>query len=143
MSGSREPGRLVLKDQLRRHPVLGLLFRVRFRSRDRSLFFFLLIRHPPSPPLFPYPPLSRSQERPPVLQVADLVHRRDAWVLELGGNPGLVGEPAGGCRAGGVPVPENLDRHVPVEGEVARSEEHTSELQSQSNLGCRLLLVKK
>src|SRR2546430_11505077 len=107
------------------------------------LFFFLLIRHPPSPPLFPYPPLSRSQERPPVLQVADLVHRRDAWVLELGGNPGLVGEPAGGCRAGGVPVPENLDRHVPVEGEVARSEEHTSELQSQSNLGCRLLLVKK
>src|SRR5688572_32201287 len=28
-------------------------------------------------------------------------------------------------------------------GEVARSEEHTSELQSQSNLVCRLLLEKK
>src|SRR2546427_7166992 len=31
------------------------------------------------------------------------------------------------------------DQHV----EVARSEEHTSELQSQSNLVCRLLLEKK
>src|SRR5688572_32053003 len=32
--------------------------------------------------------------------------------------------------------PEALERHV-------RSEEHTSELQSQSNLVCRLLLEKK
>src|SRR2546427_5669598 len=31
----------------------------------------------------------------------------------------------------------------PVEEETARSEEHTSELQSQSNLVCRLLLEKK
>src|SRR2546430_7532501 len=31
----------------------------------------------------------------------------------------------------------------PVEDEAARSEEHTSELQSQSNLVCRLLLEKK
>src|SRR2546427_8979337 len=30
-----------------------------------------------------------------------------------------------------------------LEGGVARSEEHTSELQSQSNLVCRLLLEKK
>src|SRR2546430_3074209 len=30
-----------------------------------------------------------------------------------------------------------------VSGEVARSEEHTSELQSQSNLVCRLLLEKQ
>src|SRR2546430_13704381 len=32
---------------------------------------------------------------------------------------------------------------TPVEQEVNRSEEHTSELQSQSNLVCRLLLEKK
>src|SRR5438270_11249691 len=31
----------------------------------------------------------------------------------------------------------------PAEGEIVRSEEHTSELQSQSNLVCRLLLEKK
>src|SRR2546430_6711429 len=33
--------------------------------------------------------------------------------------------------------------HVPSTFDVARSEEHTSELQSQSNLVCRLLLEKK
>src|SRR2546427_4647432 len=32
---------------------------------------------------------------------------------------------------------------LPREGEELRSEEHTSELQSQSNLVCRLLLEKK
>src|SRR2546430_9177850 len=32
---------------------------------------------------------------------------------------------------------------IPVSGGVPRSEEHTSELQSQSNLVCRLLLEKK
>src|SRR2546427_7122518 len=34
-------------------------------------------------------------------------------------------------------------RRVASSGNVARSEEHTSELQSQSNLVCRLLLEKK
>src|SRR2546430_8628045 len=38
-------------------------------------------------------------------------------------------------------APEALTR--PVETPAARSEEHTSELQSQSNLVCRLLLEKK
>src|SRR5205085_11732533 len=32
---------------------------------------------------------------------------------------------------------------LPFRGETTRSEEHTSELQSQSNLVCRLLLEKK
>src|SRR2546430_12580767 len=37
-----------------------------------------------------------------------------------------------------------LERHAPgVQADVERSEEHTSELQSQSNLVCRLLLEKK
>src|SRR2546430_7379251 len=45
------------------------------------------------------------------------------------------------------PGPElHLRRYAPVRqrrGAVERSEEHTSELQSQSNLVCRLLLEKK
>src|SRR2546430_11459329 len=41
-------------------------------------------------------------------------------------------------------VPELLRRQHPIlELELQRSEEHTSELQSQSNLVCRLLLEKK
>src|SRR2546427_9600683 len=43
--------------------------------------------------------------------------------------------------------PGNADREAPLFREnpaiAARSEEHTSELQSQSNLVCRLLLEKK
>src|SRR3989475_4468680 len=35
------------------------------------------------------------------------------------------------------------DRPSPTRQEIKRSEEHTSELQSQSNLVCRLLLEKK
>src|SRR2546430_5020367 len=40
-----------------------------------------------------------------------------------------------GCGGGG--------RHLPYPARGRRSEEHTSELQSQSNLVCRLLLEKK
>src|SRR5688572_30912243 len=50
------------------------------------------------------------------------------------GDPG----PHDAREAGGV---EALQHRVLLE--VARSEEHTSELQSQSNLVCRLLLEKK
>src|SRR5688572_31573192 len=42
----------------------------------------------------------------------------------------------------GAPVPMKRIRHVEVR-RAFRSEEHTSELQSQSNLVCRLLLEKK
>src|SRR2546427_8109601 len=45
---------------------------------------------------------------------------------------------AGGSRI----APEQSD-HVSAQFESSRSEEHTSELQSQSNLVCRLLLEKK
>src|SRR2546430_15791912 len=48
--------------------------------------------------------------------------------------------PAGDRRAGArLHAPRDRDLHPPVR----RSEEHTSELQSQSNLVCRLLLEKK
>src|SRR2546430_5611364 len=41
-----------------------------------------------------------------------------------------------------VPTNDTLERMIKA-GMVIRSEEHTSELQSQSNLVCRLLLEKK
>src|SRR2546427_9141574 len=84
------------------------------------LFFFLMIRRPPRSTLFPYTTLFRS--------------------LLPEGNPcGRGGDDCSGSRYHqDEPVPE-----LPFQGRVGRSEEHTSELQSQSNLVCRLLLEKK
>src|SRR2546430_4115217 len=78
-----------------------------------------MIRRPPRSTLFPYTTLFRSRE---------LTRRlRGGRARIRAGRP----VPAGAyARAGGA-------------GARARSEEHTSELQSQSNLVCRLLLEKK
>src|SRR2546430_12624122 len=76
-----------------------------------------MIRRPPRSTLFPYTTLFRSHER----------HgRRRARVEPPHGR--LLGE------VHGVAAEREAER---------RSEEHTSELQSQSNLVCRLLLEKK
>src|SRR2546427_9069617 len=83
-------------------------------------FFFLMIRRPPRSTLFPYTTLFRS------------LH--------------LIAKSADGGMRDGLSI---LDQVVsfgegPVTAvRVRRSEEHTSELQSQSNLVCRLLLEKK
>src|SRR3989475_8061706 len=87
-----------------------------------------MIRRPPRSTLFPYTTLFRSQARTP---------RRAA--LELA-------ERAGGPS--GVHARRRRHPQGPHPAEVSppdlqRSEEHTSELQSQSNLVCRLLLEKK
>src|SRR2546428_5392788 len=74
-----------------------------------------MIRRPPRSTLFPYTTLFRSPD-------ADLV----------GG-----GELADGARGRLLPLGEH---GAP---DPARSEEHTSELQSRSDLVCRLLLEKK
>src|SRR2546430_6021017 len=79
-----------------------------------------MIRRPPRSTLFPYTTLFRSQADGP---------GGDASAAAQGRARGDGGDPPA-VHAGGVP------RH-------ARSEEHTSELQSQSNLVCRLLLEKK
>src|SRR2546427_6945200 len=61
-------------------------------------------------------------------------------------------QPDGACHAAGHQVDETDHEHAEdrpggglrdLVGDVRRSEEHTSELQSQSNLVCRLLLEKK
>src|SRR5256886_9347396 len=82
-------------------------------------FFFLMIRRPPRSTLFPYTTLFRS-----------LVHRDDVHALaaervEIGRERRHQRLALAGAHLGD------------------RSEEHTSELQSQSNLVCRLLLEKK
>src|SRR5438270_8959083 len=85
-----------------------------------SSFFFLLIPRPPRSTLFPYTTLFRSDAvRAYPLQP----QRRPAE--EEGRAHRLVHDPAF------------------VRASERRSEEHTSELQSQSNLVCRLLLEKK
>src|SRR2546430_11361987 len=84
-----------------------------------------MIRRPPRSTLFPYTTLFRSRvgETPAGRVVADDV------VLEV--HPAARRGDRGEHRVQGA-------RAVGV-----RSEEHTSELQSQSNLVCRLLLEKK
>src|SRR2546430_5760784 len=97
------------------------------------VFFFLMIRRPPRSTLFPYTTLFRShlegRPLPPVCAVPGAALKRGAFVTltERGALRGCIGHIA-------------ADREL---GAVVRSEEHTSELQSQSNLVCRLLLEKK
>src|SRR2546430_13746147 len=88
-----------------------------------------MIRRPPRSTLFPYTTLFRSME--PALaglgyELVDVQASGGGRLLRL-----FIDKPGGvgieDCAA--------VSRH--------RSEEHTSELQSQSNLVCRLLLEKK
>src|SRR5262249_62161750 len=95
------------------------------------LSFFLLIPRPPRSTLFPYTTLFRSRRRLPARgPLRD--HRERAGAHEGAARPRLDR-----CRRGAL-VPARHLRH-----RSRRSEEHTSELQSLTNLVCRLLLEKK
>src|SRR5258707_6117994 len=93
------------------------------------LFFFLMIRRPPRSTLFPYTTLFRS------------IMYRDSSTLPRETRQGILS------------MIKNLDKHflklfeegqrAGVFRQKARSEEHTSELQSRQYLVCRLLLEKK
>src|SRR2546430_15336254 len=85
-----------------------------YESRSFMFFFFLMIRRPPRSTLFPYTTLFRSPRGERP--------RRDA--------------------SGRAPDDRHGQRRA-LGRRRLRSEEHTSELQSQSNLVCRLLLEKK
>src|SRR2546430_13268586 len=86
-----------------------------------------MIRRPPRSTLFPYTTLFRSRRSDHSVRARDL-----SWTVGAGGaarsglQPARLGAPDLGLLHGS-----------------GRSEEHTSELQSQSNLVCRLLLEKK
>src|SRR2546426_6255849 len=84
-----------------------------------------MIRRPPRSTLFPYTTLFRS--------LAEAARLTFGPVVALAG---IDQRNAAACLAAGA-------RGVAVMGEVMRSEEHTSELQSPCNLVCRLLLEKK
>src|SRR2546430_7884008 len=92
-----------------------------------------MIRRPPRSTLFPYTTLFRSLARGPGARRGrgggPAPDRRHAAAR----SDGSEGPPDRGGAEGG---PEGARR-------ARRSEEHTSELQSQSNLVCRLLLEKK
>src|SRR2546427_7762671 len=86
-----------------------------------------MIRRPPRSTLFPYTTLFRSKA------IAGV----DLPCVGFGMGDVVLGELLKD-RAKQPGAPAQLDAFL-----VARSEEHTSELQSQSNLVCRLLLEKK
>src|SRR2546430_12619328 len=88
-------------------------------------FFFLMIRRPPRSTLFPYTTLFRSMAVLLITHDLGLVAGHADRVVVM--YAGRVVETA--------ETTELFDR--------PRSEEHTSELQSQSNIVCRLLLEKK
>src|SRR2546430_17168221 len=84
-----------------------------------SFFFFLMIRRPPRSTLFPYTTLFRSRR----------------WSASCGAHAEHDEQRH--------ELPRREAGQQCSRAHVDRSEEHTSELQSQSNLVCRLLLEKK
>src|SRR5262249_61134167 len=105
-------------------PLLTLTFSThipRPRLFPPHLFFFLIILPPPRSTLFPYTTLFRSVND----EMFQSFDPEDAsWIT-------------------GGKVTYSVSGTVDSTGKVDRSEEHTSELQSLTNLVCRLLLEKK
>src|SRR2546427_3941874 len=89
-----------------------------------------MIRRPPRSTLFPYTTLFRSE-----MALAMGVDIKTLFTLVFGAGAAL-------CAVAGAMLAPLFAVQVGM-GENIRSEEHTSELQSQSNLVCRLLLEKK
>src|SRR2546425_8039877 len=85
-------------------------------------FFFLMIRRPPRSTLFPYTTLFRSHHGRYEFGSPKLPMIREALVFHY---------------------LDDLEKPAPRGSSAARSEEHTSELQSLAYLVCRLLLEKK
>src|SRR5438034_3165041 len=83
--------------------------------------FFLLLRRPPRSTLFPYTTLFRSRPQRSPLETSS--HSITPFAPSV-----IVTCPSSPWEAEGMKI---------------RSEEHTSELQSHSDLVCRLLLEKK
>src|SRR2546421_8303539 len=94
-----------------------------------------MIRRPPRSTLFPYTTLFRSSQLRSLARGRFVEDRRDG-----SSQPVLVED----CERA---TQQKARRHAPRSDQRAhddaRSEEHTSELQSRSDLVCRLLLEKK
>src|SRR5688572_30940209 len=92
-----------------------------------------MIRRPPRSTLFPYTTLFRSAEQPGL---------PPGCILDLGAGTGWYLARVLDRLPGRIGLALDLSKHA-LRRAARRSEEHTSELQSQSNLVCRLLLEKK
>src|SRR5438034_2345984 len=90
-----------------------------------------MIRRPPRSTLFPYTTLFRSRNR---LNAAALFLIRDSW------NLGRWKLQSAALQHDGQFLFDLAEAKLAI---LVRSEEHTSELQSHSDLVCRLLLEKK
>src|SRR2546430_10267058 len=96
-----------------------------------------MIRRPPRSTLFPYTTLFRS----PACRAAQRAIKNSQLAALARGDRNVFSEQTYRARLDVEPSAEGLfGENVAV---ASRSEEHTSELQSQSNLVCRLLLEKK
>src|SRR5256886_11927903 len=99
-----------------------------------------MIRRPPRSTLFPYTTLFRS-----VRTGASLVNQSGQTFKEIVASVKRVTEIIAEIAAASTEQSQGIEQvnKAIVQMDRLRSEEHTSELQSQSNLVCRLLLEKK
>src|SRR2546430_7206691 len=104
-----------------------------------------MIRRPPRSTLFPYTTLFRSQSHVSQIQKKQNELRGQARIPLPVRSPHRLApqRPGHECREGERGADRSTAGGDCVRNLDARSEEHTSELQSQSNLVCRLLLEKK
>src|SRR2546421_6742832 len=102
--------------------MLLVLYFIRWACSSSLFFFFLMIRRPPRSTLFPYTTLFRSIE--PLNNVVRGTINISILALTVSLSPWR----------------KSLSSSLRTKW---RSEEHTSELQSRSDLVCRLLLEKK
>src|SRR2546427_6241261 len=94
-----------------------------------------MIRRPPRSTLFPYPTLFRSRAYVGWIRRYILFHGKR--------HPREMGADDVTRFLSALAVDHKVSASTQNQALAARSEEHTSELQSQSNLVCRLLLEKK
>src|SRR2546430_12844788 len=112
------------------------------RHRLHSIFFFF--NYPAPTEIYPLPlpdplPISAAQEDEPCPALGRAIQAALHAGAEGGDSPPHPVDEEGAARAGRGHRPPPRDAGAQTQ----RSEEHTSELQSQSNLVCRLLLEKK
>src|SRR5260221_10006493 len=102
-----------------------------------------MIRRPPRSTLFPYTTLFRSiGVATGLVVVAERPATGDAHQrVAIGEAPNVAAQLQAAAAAGEIVISASCCRGLPLRGD--RSEEHTSELQSHSDLVCRLLLEKK
>src|SRR5689334_23501642 len=96
-----------------------------------------MIRRPPRPTLFPYTTLFRSGDK----KAATVQHGAQLFGIDL---VAFANRTVGGTMVAGADGRDDNAINQKDRGlNCVRSEEHTSELQSQFHLVCRLLLEKK